>query len=304
MPYIGADIKLARQFCDASDWSRDGTTGNPNEGITDDLLLSFANDAQDYLQGVILSTFPDEFTDSEVQNLAANVEEYTPVGNLYIGRKFITVRISRTGLTQDYRVIPQKTMLERDTQPGFPQFYIARSGKILIDPIYQGGTAKVEMNYYRELDNLSTRRGKITAANGTTSITVDVNEGTFDTYQLANADYICVNDRYGVVKAYNLQVASFTPGTGVILVTATTFSAVAGDYVTVGRYTTTHSKLSEHCHRYIRVYIQKRTLSKDSSVDAITESKELSDIEDEIKESYENISEDVMQPPIIDPLME
>jgi hypothetical protein len=303
--YIGDLIKLIRQQTDNQDWAKNTTTGYPTEGITDDLVLAWCNDAQDYLQGKILNTFPDEFVVSNTQSLVANTEEYSISDNLYIGRKFVSVRLSRTGYARDFYSIRQKTLLERDTRNGHPLFYIPRSGKLLLNPIYQGGSTTMEVNYYRELDNLCTRRGLISSKTST-SITLAASSAslTRDDEALGGAEYICISDRFGVVKDYNVISSSYNSGTGVITIPSQTLTGVAGDYVTVGRYTTTHSKLNEHCERYIRVYASKRMLGKDSSVDIVTEDDELRGIEAEIIESYSNITEDPVDVPIIDDLLE
>jgi hypothetical protein len=155
------------------------------------------------------------------------------------------------------------------------------------------------------LDNLCTRRGVI-ASKTSTTITLSASSAslTRDDQALGAAEYICISDRFGVVKDYNVIASSYVSGTGVITIPSQTLSGGAGDYVTVGRYTTTHSKLNEHCERYIRVYASKRMLSKDSSVDIISEDEELRTIEAEIIESYSNITEDPVDVPIIDDLLE
>lgn len=305
--YVGEIIRLARQMTDNNDWGKDQTsmggvpTGNPTEGITDDLLVGFLNDAQDYITAKIFGVSPDEFTDSIEIPLVSGTEEYSITDNIFLNNRIVSVRFSVDGTAENYRPLRPKTMQERDTRnTGLPEFYIRLNKKVLINPVYSGSGGKIEVTYYRHLDRLDIRRGKIKTKSGSPIQLAMETSVLYDDAALGNTDWICIVDKFGVVKDYNVAVSSYNVGTHTITTASTTLTGVVGDYVVCGRYTTTHTSLDSHCERYLKVHTQKRMFAKDSSSDSIEEDTELQKIEKEIIESYSDSTQDPQSVTILD----
>lgn len=304
--YVGEIIRLARQMTDNIDWAQDTDTiggvptGNPTEGITDDLILSFINDGKDYLSAKIFGVCPDDFSATKTIPLVNEQEAYDVDDNLFLNNRIISVRYSPDGALENYRPLKPKTMQERDTRRlGTPAYYIRLNRQILINPIYTGTSGTAEVTYYRAIDNLDVRRGKISNKSAGPNIVLTCGV-EYDSPALGRAEYVCLVDKHGVVKDYNVEVSSYSVVAHTITTTASTLNAAVGDYVVCGKYTTTHSELSTHCARYLKVYAQKRMFAKDSSNDSIEEDAELTMIFNQIIEAYSDSSQDPIEVPLLD----
>lgn len=304
--YVGELLRLARQMTDNIDWAQDTDTiggvptGNPTEGITDDLALSFLNDGKDYLAAKIFGVCPDEFTATKTIPLISGQEDYDIDDNLFLNNRIISVRYSPDGNVKNYRPLKAKTMQERDTRSiGTPRYYIRLNRQVLINPIYSGSSGTIEVTFYRAMDNLDVRRGKISNISAGPNIVLTCGV-EYDSPALGRAEYVCLVDKHGVVKDYNVEVTSYSVVAHTITTTASTLNAAVGDYVVCGRYTTTHPEFSDHCARYLKVYTQKRMFAKDSSNDSIEEDAELAMIFNQIIESYADSSQDPVEVPLLD----
>lgn len=306
MKRVDQQIDLIRERTRNLNFSID-SDGNPTEGITNNLLLHYMNESQDHLQAAILSVYPNEFVDSQTFNITGSTEDYTiSPKRLFINNKIISVKYSSSGREEDYVVLDQRQNRDRKSYTGYPEFYIRQGNTIKLNPIPQSTQGTVRVDFYKELDDLDIRRGQVTArtltATQLTALTLDT--ANDDPTALSDADYICVNDRYGVVKMYNIPITSYSSTTGVVTLSAFTFASgetvAVGDYVTVGKYTTTQSKLMDNCERYILMYAQKRMLTTDESNTSLEEDVELKTIEQDIINSFADESRDIKYIPIID----
>jgi hypothetical protein len=290
------------------DYTTDATTGETTSGISTNLILEYMNQAQDHLQAAILATFPQEFTAEKTISMVGNQEEYTVPDRVFVNNKIVTVEYRSGPSLSDYNPLEPANFRDRDTSPGSPAFYIRRSGKILVNPIPQSTQGDIRVTFYRELDDLDIRRGTISSFTNTgTAITaLTLSTTGDDELALAGADYLCVNDRYGTVTMYNIPVSSYSSTTGVVTLVGGSFTFVPGEtisngyYVTVGKYTTTHSKLTDNAERYIQVFAQKRLLQTDEANSSVEEDAELLKIEQDVMNSFADESGDVEWIPVLD----
>lgn len=299
--YVGSMLRLAREMTDNIGWSQN-SSGNPLEGITDDLLLEFMNEAQELLQSRIIAVYPSEFVEEEEISLVADQEAYTISDNVFLNNKIVSVEYSRTGNDEDYNPLPQLALHQRATVSGEPRFYIRRSGQILVNPIPPTSQGKIRVNYYRTLDRLDKRRGKISSVTSTTIVLA--NDSDLDNYGLGVTDYISTCAKIGTSKDYGVVASSYNSTTRTITIPSQTLTAAANDYVVLGRYSGSHSKLPDNCNRYIRTYCQLRAFHKDSSSDEVNEMKILKDMLTDIIDGWSELSEDIMDVPILDENLE
>lgn len=308
MRYIADVITAVRQRTNNEDFTVD-PTGLVTSGIGDDLILEFLNDGQQHLQSSIIAVYPQEFTADTAIQMINGTEEYSLPETIFINNKILHVQYSHSGRTEDYENLPQRTLNDRITSTSnHPSFYIRRSGNLLFNPIPTTSIGKARVTYYRALDRLDTRRGQVASrtlsSTQLTALTLDTSSD--DPVKLATATHICVCDADGIVKMYNIPISSYDSGTGVVTITngAYTFgdgeTVSVGDYVTVGKYTTTHSKLPSDCERFLKLYAQVRVLEKDSSIDAADERMQLDKMGAEIITNFSNITEDVEEIPVLD----
>lgn len=296
--YVGRIVSSVRERTDNTQFAKN-SSGVVTEGVSTDLILEFINDAQEYLQGKLIEVFPSDFTAESEIDIEANVEGYSIPDNIFIGNKIVSIEYSHSGLARDYLTLVSRSIDSRDSTPGNqPRFYIRRSGQVLLNPIPLTAQGKIRANYYRALDRLDIRRGKITSKTATTIVLAD--DSDLDSVRLALSDYLCIVDRYGAIKDYNIQVSGYDSGTRTVTIPSSTLVGAANDYVVDGRYTTTHPTSNSHLHRYFRVYAQKRLLLKDESVSAVEEDEELLKIENQIIAAWSVMQEDPIEIPVLD----
>ena len=302
-------IRLVRERTKNLDFTVDAS-GNTTSGISDTRIIQYFNDAQDHLQAAIITLFPNEFIVQKEISIVANQEEYTIPDHVFINNKIVCVEYNSNNNSTDYDTLRQGTIRDRNTAKGWPSYYIRRSGKILLNPIPQSSQGKIRVSYYRELDDLDIRRGKISAVSGVTSTTftnIDltdtdpVPDETSKPINLTNTDYICTVDRYGAVKAYAIPVNTYTTSSDLLTPTAahvfgTGETVAVGQWVVFGKYATTQSALPDNCERYLLTYVQKRLMTTDESNTSLEEDAELKTIESDILNSF---SEESREPDYI-----
>lgn len=302
--YIGKLIDdIIRPKTGNTDVTVDTTTGVTVEGISTDLILGFINDALQFVQSRIIAVYPSEFTEEDVQNTVVDQEEYSIDDNVFLNNKFISIEYSPNGALERYFPLPPAGLHQRDTRSGKPYQYIRRNGKILLNPIPKDGIGKIRVNYYRHIDSLDIRRGKLTASSST-SITL-ANDSDLDNFGLADAQYICTVSKLGVVKDYNIPVTSYNSGTRVISFASQTVTATANDYVVIGKYKSTHLPEDKPVRilDYCKMYAQARILNTDSSLDEMNEKQEAKDILTDIVDQFSEMTEDIHDVAVVDDLL-
>lgn len=286
-------------------FSTDTTTGVTEEGISNDLIVGFCNDALAFIQSRIINVYPGEFVEENVQNTVADQEEYEINDNIFLNNKILSVEFSHDGRLENYFPLPPALMGQRDTASGRVYQYIRRNGKFLLNRIPRDANGKLRINFYRALDKLDIRRGKVSSH--TTGTIVLANDSDLDSYSLSNAQYICVVSKLGVVKDYNIPVTSYdTVSRTINIPVSSDYNTANGDYVVIGKYTSTHLpedkpiRLLDYC----KVFAQARIHNVDSSVDEINERIEVATVLNDIVDNFTEMTHDIMDVPIVDDLLE
>lgn len=138
------------------------------------------------------------------------------------------------------------------------------SNSIIVDGTPQNSGGKLRVTYAKQADSLDIRRGMVASLtnDGTNYLTLtlvnDSNLNTANEALFAQNIYICANDYVGNVSRYNLQYSSYDSS-------SKTFSLAGGQaisagiilpnqFVTIGTYSTTQSKLPIQFDQYRRKY--------------------------------------------------
>jgi hypothetical protein len=266
----------------------DGTASIPDEEI-----LQYLNDAQDRLQGLISATkgIDKIFSSQALLSLVGQQEAYTIPDRLYINKSVDLVEYSSTGSAFDYVPLTKLNLFNRNTnQDTYPMGYFKRGGQIYLVPTPSTATGTLRVTYERTVDDLDKRRGGVQSVSGLTStgftnLTVDSTADETSSPNLASIDYICIVDKDGNRKAYNIPVGSYITGTNVLTPAAgytfqTGETIAAGDFIVFGKYHTTHSQLPEEAESYLIHYAVESMLHKDSSDDVVTQGAKLRDLEE------------------------
>lgn len=274
-------------------------------GIQTDDFLRYANYAQERLQSRIVKAHPFTFEETIEISLVANQQSYTILDHLLYGTRIKKVEFSSTGLAMDYRRIPPTNPYCFYNGTGYPQAYSRRNGNVLLEPTPSATTGTIRVTYQRALDRLELRRDTVSGTPSGATIHLTTASSDIET-RLASTNYICISDKFGTVMLYNGVVSSYSPSTDTItlaanvstyLVTGYTLANLSGAYITLGQYTTTHSKLPDEAERFLSEYMAKRVFKRESSKDSIEIDKELLAIELDIVALYENPDEDIKRIP-------
>lgn len=297
MRYAGQLINRIRKRTKNVDFSV-GSDGEATAGITDDLILEFINDAQDYIQGRILSVFPDEFTASKDISVTG-AGSYAIDDRVFMDNRIISVKYSVSGRDRDYRPLSPITIAEQsyDTNT-HPYNYVRKNGAIVPSPIATSSVGKFRVDYYRSLDDVDIRRGKISSTSSTTIVLE--NDSDLDDNAIGDAEYVCISDINGTVQDYNVVVSDYDSGTRTITIPSQTLTGGVADYVTVGRYTTTHSKLPDEAERFIKLYAQKRVMHTDENTGSTLEDAEVQAALNDILQTFADITQDIEPIPVVD----
>lgn len=289
------------------------TTGNEEftegAGIADEEFLQAANDAQDELQSIIQSMFPDVFQDEQEISLTAGLEQYDIPSDAFLGNRVDMVEYSNSGNVRDYYPLKKGSKRERmNGVSGIPSFYLRRSGKLLLQPKPQSSGAKIRVLYQKALPKLDKRRATVAAAvltsTAVTSLTLDTTV-LIDDGPLLEDGYITIVDADGAVQMRRIPISAINTTTGIVtVVPGFTFESgetiAAGDYALRGRESSTHSQLTDICEKYLTEYMCLRILMRDSSVDSQEVSNLLLKFEETIRKSMAEPDGDVTLVPVTD----
>lgn len=281
-----------------------------NRGIQQNEMVRYMRDAQARIENLIKQQHPNAVIKEAFIDVATGQEEYSIPSDAFASSNVINVEYSVTGNSRDYYKLDLRSLSQRCTATGNPEFYIPRKGKILINPIpYNSISNGIRLNYQYSLPSLDIRRGTVSSSvinvitRKVTSITF-ANDTNLDSTGLTDSDYVCVVDRYGNFLMRNLICSSYNSGTRTLSIDSsftynTGETLPNGSYVTIGKYTTTHSQLDDICERYLNAYTAWKILKRDSNVDASDQQVELQAMEQEIVDCYAQLDEDVDTIPLI-----
>lgn len=307
MQYIGKTISSLRATSNNEQYS--ATTG-----ITDSEMLQYLNDAQDRLQSLIdechVSSKP--FVSEVIIPIVSGQEGYSLTERLFFNKEIEQVEYSATGATSEYFPLEKISFINRYngvTSGAFPTVYYRRLGNIYINP--PASTGYLRVLFERTLDDLDLRRAQVNGTPSGTDIDLTVGSGpTTDNEALFVAnEYICISDAFGNPLLYNGVISSYVPATDVLtlaanvstyLVSGKTLADLANGYLTVGQWTTTHSKLPDDCERYMRHYTILQVYNRDASNLAGAQSARVAQIEKDIKSTFATQTGEIQYIPQVD----
>lgn len=279
------------------------------EGIVDEQIIQYVNDAQDYLQSALNSTnqVNKPFVVEKIISLVASQEAYSIPGRLFYNKEIQQVEYSYDGQTSNYRLLPKVHTFNRFTyNTTYVDGYYVRGNTINVVPTPAASVGSLRVLFEGKLDTLDKRRGQITTVTGLTStgftsITLDSTADETSNPNLTNIDYICINDANGNVTAYNIPVSNYNTGTNVLTPGTFTFQTgetiTNGSYVTFGKYSTTHSKLPDECEAYLIHYACQQIFHVDSSDDAAEEAATCAKLEQGILAANKSQTAEIMYIP-------
>jgi hypothetical protein len=266
--YIG-DIILAE---------RHDTRNRDVDAHSDEQFLRYNQYAQDRIYALITLSYNWVFEETALITPVANQDAYDIDDNLAFGTRITNVEYSANGVDRYYplEVTPDRYRTLATT--GRPKYYRRRHGQFVVEPTPDSTAGMFRATYERSLDALALRAGRV---NGTPSgATIDLTHSVYGSPTAANEalfvgdTYICISDPYGVPLLYNGVISSYDSATDVITLAAdvstyltegTVLADLANGYLTIGKYTTTHSKLPNEAEAFLVEYVNRKLHNVDSS---------------------------------------
>jgi hypothetical protein len=256
------------------------SNGEPIEAISQDDLLQYLNEGKKLIQWAVANACPWAFRSFVTEQITERLLEYPMPVNALFGDRLYRLDYARTNANDQFRTLQKGDPRKSYYSEGEPYFYYHNGSNLIIEPAPETG-------YYRFLiqrqdDILDVRRAMVDGTPATSggeldSITIDINAAPYDSINreaLEEAEWICVCDFEGTVGVYNIPVESYNSATGVITVRDGfdyTSGISDGDYITIGKYSSSHSTLPDGFEDYFLTYAKYRTLNWDSNSDKIEE---------------------------------
>jgi hypothetical protein len=279
--------------------------------ISDEEVIQYMNDAQDEMQGLLSSIKNIDviFNASQVISVVGAQQNYSIPDRVLLNKQVDLVEFSASGNLGDYIILEKLSSFNQDTNnANYPVGYFRRNNQIFLVPIPSSSMGSLRVTYERACDDLDKRRGTIQSVSGLTSTTftslvVDSDADETSTPNLSSIDYICIVDKDGNRKAYNIPVGNYNAGTNTLTPAAGFVFArsgdtiAAGDYITFGKWRTTHSQLPDECEPYLIYYAAEMLLHKDSSNDVPTQSAKLRDLRNQILKSFASQTGEIQRIP-------
>jgi len=254
----------------------DVPTSTSLRGIQTKDFVRYFNQAQAALEQRVTAEYPFVFQAKATFDIVQGQAAYTIPDNLYIQMRFKKVEYSVDGQEKNFYQLDQKLDEQNMNYSGRPSCWHRQNGQVVLEPVPSESRGKIRVTYQRALDLVAERAGQITAfttnANGINGLTL--NTATDDHVGIAAAivsgDPLCIVSIQGVNRVYNLYFTAYDAATGVVTVqdsgqNVLPLSVAIGDFITLGAYTTTHSKLPQQiCENFLNQWVAMRVKIRES----------------------------------------
>lgn len=247
-------------------------TGNTRyestSGIPQDVFVQHFNDAQDALSKQVVNLKTKFLKKTEIVEVVANQAIYPYPTDCYI-RSIDTIQWSDNTKGVYYRPLNKITDREKvGNYTGYPFGYILQhEGVELTPPITLG---ILYFTYEKTLPKIQKRSGLISTltvvGSQLTALSVTV-DSMYDQTEINDDYFLCVVDKYGNVKAKDIEYKSVSAGVFTLDPwTIPSGEAIAvGDYILVGKNTCNIPDWPDICESYLRKYVTYQIKYGDAS---------------------------------------
>jgi hypothetical protein len=294
-------------------------TGNqsygPNAGISDTQIVSFFNDALNFIELGINATHARKFGAETFIDLVAGQEKYDLPDDFLDSGGVISVEYCNgdpNGTDPQWIQLYEITDLERarGLRSSTPEAYAVVNKQLWIKPIPSvAKTDALRVNYVKRLSRFSTRRGKIDVAtldtgNRTITALEVIPSSVTDPNEYNLNEYISVVDADGNIKMKAIKIdGSLNTSTGAVPVRSDFVyesgeTIAVNNYVVFGKNASTHQlDLDESVESFLRAYAAYKIMRMDSNTDSVEQAAELGSMRDMILLSYSKPNENLILVP-------
>ena len=278
------------------------TEGEYGSGISQAVFVQHFNDAQDALVMHINAT-KNKFFKKTIE------VPVVPMQIMYPWPKDIYVRALETVQWVDNRYGSTPITLNKSytkeklaTRVGYAYSYIPSHDGIEMNPPINYG--KLFFTYEKTIPRLQKKSGQIITAtmagDQLTALVVDAAGEMYDEEEINSDYFLCVCDKYGNIKASDVEYESCTGG----VFTLQPFTLPAGqtvevdDFILVGQRQTNVSELPDICEIYLRKYVIYMVRYGDSSSWTKEARDDMASTLAQMDDSFSRMSEDISEIPI------
>lgn len=281
-------------------------TGNQSydssSGTGQDVFVQYLNNAKDSLISLI-TNFNSKFYKVESQVAVVFDQELYSYPTDVMVQGVDTIQWSQT--LSDYRVSLEKTVTrERVTiKSGFPFAYIPFKDGVRMNPPLQSGY--LWFTYLTTVKRLQKKAGQVTVATiaggSLTALSVDASDSFYDESEINSDIFICVIDKYGNVKASNIEYTSVSAGVFTLSPFAlpTGETVDVGDYILVGQSVVNIPDFPDICEQYLLKHMNYEAKYGDSSNWSDEYRADLQNVFGSISYLFAKKGSDITTPPIV-----
>jgi hypothetical protein len=262
-------------------------------------LMKFFNDAQRELQSLIVSMDSAEkwFTEFQYQDLVYLQESYDLPSDIF-GLSYVRSVGRAVDQSPDNQLyVPLDMISEKERR--YRLGYILAASKILMSPLPTVNLGSgLRISYVKQLPTLSIRVGQISSF--TPGVSIQLGAGYITDQITDYDDFISVVDQDGLIQQSGIRVTGYNTGTGLISTSSTLADVSNGDYVVIGKVSTTNSQLPDVCEGVLTSMVEKAMQRVDASqefnwADLVSEEQKAA-----IMAVVQGGQHDTMYPPITD----
>lgn len=267
-------ISQAREETGETDYSA-------TNGVPQSVPVQAAREAVIHCQNSLYLAAPRLFDIITYLTPVVSQIEYDLPANTFIGAAIASVEYSPSSSDNDYFRMALADYGYRTGGTGTPSRFVPYGeNKLIVDPPVSVTGGLFRVVHGANLDEPDLRRGKIASrtldgplANYLTVVLE--NDSNLDETTIEANEYFCANDKDGTVKYYNVNYTAYDSTTKTLTLNTTTPVAsgtlVVGDYITIGKYSTSHIKLHPIAEPIILAFIRRRFYLGKSSDDVTSE---------------------------------
>lgn len=240
---------------------RKSTDNTDTNGISNEELQGYYNDAQKYIQALIFKSNPDaDFFKAESVQAFNGTNTYVLPDDCYSQNSIYSVELqyNTSGINDGYTRIKRIQQSERTQTFGY---FVVNNQVVISGEAEQSNYQNIRITYFRNLKTLGFRQQKVQSVVAGVSITlVSIPEFLYN-----------VDDHISTVDAEGAQVVSdiyFTNTSGSVLSTTATAGVNNTQWVVSGKNGTNKCELPEACEVYLQDYVRQRIYTRNNYEDA------------------------------------
>ena len=279
------------------------------EAIEDSDLLRYNQYAQDRIYGLIALDYNWVFERQIEIDIVANQKVYPINDNLAFGTRIVSVEYRHTP-TSRYFPVPPTPDRYTEMQGGYlkPIYYRRRHGDVVIEPTPSQASGNLRVTYERGLDRLALRSARVLSVPDVDKILLNA-PTTATEASFTNGALVCFTDLNGNPIAYNCEVSSYDVTTDIItfansldnyLVEGYDSTDLVDSFLTLGRYTTTHSPLPNEAEGFFIEWVNRKLHNVESSDQFDATNLLLKEIKDTIVAAFKRPDKDRKTFPVHD----